>query len=69
MGRLFKKNQEDAEDELREYDKRQTPRELPPVPQAKPQEEQMISEVEVNLSLLNKKLNYLIGLVENLDSD
>lgn len=73
MARLFKKStQEEMENEIEEFERndarkvKHAVQELPPVPTPSREQKQeiQIQEVEVTLSLLNQKLNYLIGLIE-----
>ena len=66
MARLFKDKKSQIEDEFEELEEKQ-PRQLPavPRPQEPKKENREIVEREVNLSLINDKLNYIIGLIQD----
>lgn len=66
MARLFKDKKSQIEDEFEELEEKQA-RQLPavPRPQEPKKENREIVEREVNLSLINDKLNYIIGLIQD----
>jgi len=74
MSRIFKDKKQQIEDEFEEYEAKVPVAPVPTPPprkvnEVKEQSKQEIVEREINLSLINDKLNYLISLIQELSQE